>query len=92
VIKSFKHKGLEKYFTKGSKAGIRPEHAGRLRLVLARLHASREPRDMALPGLRLHALKGGHAGHWAVDISGNWRIVFRFEEHDVVEVDYLDYH
>lgn len=92
MIESFKHKGLEKFFLSGSKAGIRPEQAGRLRLILARLHAARVPKDMNLPGLRLHALKGELKGCWAVDVSGNWRLVFRFEGTDVVDVDYVDYH
>ena len=92
MIRSFKHTGLEKFFEKGSKARIRPEHAVRLRLILARLHAARGPRDMDLPGLRLHALKGKQKGSWAVEVSGNWRLVFRFEGTDVVGVDYVDYH
>lgn len=61
-------------------------------LILGRLDAAREPRDMNLPGLRLHALVGNHEGFWAVDVSGNWRIIFRFEGPDVTDVDYLDYH
>ena len=92
MIKSFKHKGLEKFFSSGRKAGIRPEHASRLRLILARLNVAIEPRDMALPGLRLHELKGKLKGLWAVDVSGNWRVLFRFEGEHVVDVDYDDYH
>ena len=92
MIKSFKHKGLEKFFLKGTKAGIKPEHAKRLRLILARLHASKVPKDMQLPGLRLHKLTGDLKGFLAVDVSGNWRIIFGFEEQDVVDVDYSDYH
>ena len=92
MINSFKHKGLEKYFSSGKKTGIRPEHAKRLRLILARLHAATEPRDMALPGLRLHELKGKLKGFWAVDVSGNWRVFFRFKGQDVFDVDYGDYH
>ena len=92
VIRSFRHKGLERFFCTGSKAGISPDHAARLRLILARLHASSLPKDMNLPGLRLHALSGDRKGRWAVDVSGNWRVVFRFEENDAFEVDYLDYH
>jgi proteic killer suppression protein len=61
-------------------------------LILARLDASAEPRDMNLPGLRLHPLKGRSKGAWAVDVSGNWRVVFRFEDRDAVDVDYTDYH
>jgi len=66
--------------------------SSRLRLILARLDASAEPRDMNLPGLRLHPLKGPLKGAWAVDVSGNWRVVFRFEGKDAVDVDYVDYH
>jgi proteic killer suppression protein len=92
MIKHFRHKGLAGFFETGSKAGIQAKHADRIRLILARLNASHEPRDMNLPGLRLHSLSGEYQGHWAVDVSGNWRIVFRFEGQDVIDVDYLDYH
>lgn len=80
------------FYETGSKAGIQAKHTDRIRLILARLNASHEPRDMNLPGLRLHSLSGEYQGYWAVDVSGNWRIVFRFEGQDVIDVDYLDYH
>jgi toxin HigB-1 len=92
VIKGWRHKGLRAFFETGKTSGIRPEHSNRLRLLLARLNASAEPRDMSLPGLRLHQLKGRLKGNWAVDVSGSWRVVFRFEGKDVFDVDYLDYH
>ncbi|MBI5193982.1 MAG: type II toxin-antitoxin system RelE/ParE family toxin [Nitrospirae bacterium] len=92
MIRSFKHKGLEKFYLTGSKAGITVDHAKRLRLILGRLDASHEPRDMNLPGLRLHKLTGSLEGYWGVEISGNWRVIFRFQEHAVWDVDYLDYH
>jgi proteic killer suppression protein len=92
MIQSFRHKGLRQFYESGSKAGIQAKHAPRLRLILGRLEASREPRDMNLPGLRLHPMSGNMDGFWAVDVSGNWRIVFRFEGPDVHDVDYLDYH
>ena len=92
MIKHFRHKGLAGFNETGSKAGIQAKHADRIRLILARLNASHEPRDMNLPGLRLHSLSGEYQGYWAVDVSGNWRIVFRFEVQDVIDVDYLDYH
>jgi proteic killer suppression protein len=92
MIKSFKHKGLEKFFVSGKMSGIRAEHAKRLRLTLARLSAARQPQDMALPGLRFHPLKGDLRGVFAVNISGNWRLIFRFEGEDAVDVDYVDYH
>jgi len=92
VIRQWRHKGLRAFFETGNTRGIRPEHVKRLRLVLARLDASAERRDMCLPGLRLHPLKGRLKGAWAVDVSGNWRVVFRFEGADAVDVDYVDYH
>lgn len=90
MILSFRHKGLADFFTEGALRGIRPEHARRLRLILARLHAATGPSDMNLPGLRLHRLKGALAGCYAVDVSGNWRVIFRFDGTDAAEVDYLD--
>lgn len=92
MIRSFRHKGLEKFFLTGKTSGIRADHAKRLRLILGRLAAARNPQDMALPGLRLHPLKGELKEFFAVNVSGNWRIVFRFQAQDVFDVDYLDYH
>lgn len=92
MIKSFKHKGLERYFRTGSSARIRNEHANRLRLILARLEASTEPKDMDLPGLKLHELKGRRKGTWSASVSGNWRVTFKFNGNDANDVDYEDYH
>ena len=92
MILGFKHKGLEKFFSKGIKSGIQAKHAERLRLILGRLNVSINPRDMALPGLNLHELKGARKGTWAVKVSGNWRVTFRFEGEDAADVDYEDYH
>jgi proteic killer suppression protein len=83
---------LEAYYSTGGKAGIHAKHAERLRLILVRLDAVHEPRDMNLPGLRLHKLTGRLKDFWAVDVSGNRRVIFRFEKQDAVDVDYLDYH
>lgn len=92
MIKSFRHDGIEAFFENGSKAGIQPAHAKRLRLQLSRLNASMGPADMNSPGWRLHALKGAMSGHWSVDVSGNWRLTFSFVGPDAILVDYLDYH
>jgi proteic killer suppression protein len=92
MIKSFRHKGLKQLYGTGSLQGVKPEHANRLRLILARLDASQTPQDMGLPGLNLHLLKGQYKGFWAVSVSGNWRVIFRFENANAVDVDYLDYH
>ena len=92
MIRSFKHKGLAKFFATGSKSGIHAQQAERLRLILGRLSAVAKPEDMGLPGLRLHPLKGTRKGTWAVWVSGNWRITFRFVGADAEVVDYEDYH
>jgi len=92
MIISFRHKGLKQFYETGSKAGIQARQAGRLRLILVRLDAAREPRDMNLPGLRLHPMSGDLAGYWSVSVSGNWRVIFRFEGQDACDVDCLDYH
>jgi toxin HigB-1 len=92
VIRGFAHKGLERFFRNGSKAGIQPSHAKRLRLILTVLNAAVAPGDMGLPGLDLHPLKGARAGLWSVSVSGNWRVTFRFEGRDAADVDYVDYH
>ncbi|WP_423908667.1 type II toxin-antitoxin system RelE/ParE family toxin [Candidatus Spongiihabitans sp.] len=92
MIRSFRHKGLAKFFETGNTAGIQNQHAKRLRLILGRLHVSIQPQDMGLPGLRLHALSGKRAGIWSVWVSGSWRITFRFENGHAETVDYEDYH
>jgi proteic killer suppression protein len=92
VIISFKHKGLEKFFLTGSKAGSQAAHSGKLRLILGRLNASTNPRDMNLPGLYLHELEGDRQGVWSVKVSGNWRVTFRFDGPDATVVNYEDYH
>ena len=92
MIKSFRHKGLEAFFRRGSKAGIKPVHADRLRLQLAKLDTAKSPEDMGLPGWRLHPLSGKLKDHWAVWADKNWRMTFKFDGGDAVLVDYQDYH
>lgn len=92
MIRGFRHKGLEAFFLRGSKAGIQPRHAAKLRLILSTLDAARRPSDLNAPGWRLHALQGQSLGLHSVTVSANWRIVFRFEGGSALDVDYLDYH
>lgn len=92
MIQSFKHKGLERFFLKGSKAGIQAKHATKLRLILGRLNSSTGPYDMDLPGLFLHSLSGGKDDIWSVRVSGNWRVTYRFIDGDAEIVNYEDYH
>ena len=92
MIQSFRHKGLESFFLKGSKAGIQPHHAGKLLIMLTMLDSARRPDDMNAPGWRFHLLTGNLAGHYSVTINGNWRMTFTFEGSDAELVDYQDYH
>jgi len=92
VIKSFRHKGVERFFRTGSKAGIQAAHASRLARQLAFLNCAKAPADMNIPGWNLHPLKGKLENHWSVSVSGNWRLTFVFENGDAVLVDYQDYH
>lgn len=92
MIRSFAHKGLEKFFLTGSKAGIQPRHANRIRLILAQLHQAQTVLDMDIPSLRLHELKGNRTNTWSVTVQANWRITFRFEDGDAEVVNYEDYH
>jgi proteic killer suppression protein len=92
MIKSFRHRGIERFFRSGSKAGIQAKHEARLRLQLGRLDAALSPIDMGLPGWNLHPLKGPLKGYWAVSVDGNWRLTFKFEGEDAILVDYQDYH
>jgi len=92
AIKGFRHKGLEQFFATGTKRGTQAIHADRLRLILGTLNAATTPMDMNLPGLGLHERHGGRKGTWAVKVSGNWRVTFRFTDKDAERVDYEDYH
>lgn len=92
MIKSFQHKGLERFFETGSKAGIQAVHAPKLGAMLRRLNEVTAARDMNLPGWGLHLLKGNLKGHYAVTVSGNWRMTFTFDGIDAILVDYQDYH
>ena len=92
MIKTFVHKGLEKFFLSGTKAGINPQHADKLSRQLVRLHHAAAPGDMNVLGWGLHPLQGKKAGQWSITVTGNWRLTFKFQGTDVVVVDYLDYH
>jgi proteic killer suppression protein len=92
MIRRFRHRGLKRLFEDDDQRGLNAQHVEKIARVLARLSRATEPGHMNLPGWRLHPLKGERAGFWSVTINGNWRIVFRFENGDVTDVDYLDYH
>ena len=92
MIKSFRHKGLEQLYYKGTKKGINPKHVNKILRILDRLDASVAATDMNLPGYNLHRLSGKESDIWSVWVSGNWRLTFKFEGEDVILVDYMDYH
>jgi proteic killer suppression protein len=92
VIKTFRHRGLKALFERGDPSNVRADQAGRIADVLAHLDRAQRPSDIDLPGYRLHRLKGDRKGVWSVSISGNWRIVFRFENGDAFDADLVDYH
>jgi proteic killer suppression protein len=92
VIRSFRHKGIERFYLTGSTSGIQAKHVGRLRLQLARLETASAPGDMGAPGWKLHPLKGRLKDHWAVSVDSHWRLTFIFEDGDAALVDYQDYH
>ena len=92
MIKSFKHKGLKKFFEKGDCSGIQSKHEKKLRLQLAALDTATIIEDMDLPGYNLHQLKGQRKDCWSIVVNDNWRITFEFEDGDVYIVNYEDYH
>ncbi len=92
MIKSFKHKGLEKFYLTGNKAGIQAQHAKRIILILAQLNQAKTVDDMNIPTLKLHGLKGKRKGTWSVKVQENWRITFQFMNGNAEIVNYEDYH
>jgi len=92
MITSFKHKGLKRLFETGDISGINPQHAERLRKILALLETSETIDDLDLPGLNLHKLKGKRKNTLAVTVSANWRVTFKLKNGDALEANYEDYH
>jgi proteic killer suppression protein len=92
MIRSFRHTGLEKFFLTGSKAGIQPVHAVKLRRQLTLLNTAKNANRMKIPGWDLHPLKGSLRDHWSIKVNGNWRVTFAFENENAILVDYQDYH
>ena len=92
MIDNFKHRGLKRLFEKGDRSKINPLHVDRIELILADLAAANKIEHLHRPGYRLHSLHGRLAGYYAVDVSGNWRLVFRFESGKATDIDLVDYH
>ena len=92
MIRSFRHRGLKRFYERGDRSLIRPDLHDRVEAMLAQLDVAGFPEAMRLPHYRLHALKGGRKGYWSVTVKANWRLVFRFENADVHDVELIDYH
>ena len=93
MIESIRHKGLRRLYDTGDRRDLKQDQVKRIRRILGILDTAVRIEDVdQLPGMRLHALKGDYAGFWSVSVSGNWRIVFRFEDGEVLDVDLVDYH
>ncbi|MFA7279660.1 MAG: type II toxin-antitoxin system RelE/ParE family toxin [Sterolibacterium sp.] len=92
MIKTFKHRGLERFFKKGDHRGIMAKSESRIERLLDRLDAVVRPEDMNIPGYKFHQLSGDREETYAVSVSGNWRITFRFDGQDAIDVDLEDYH
>ena len=92
MIRRIRHRGLKRMYERGDPSRVGPGIADRVALALADLDDARKPSDLDLPGYRLHPQKGDLNGYWSISISGNWRVIFRFEDGDVYDVDLVDYH
>jgi toxin HigB-1 len=92
MIRSFRHRGLKRLYERGDRGQIRADMLVKVENILAKLDTSNIPEKMDLPGHRLHPLKGDLKGFWAVTVRANWRIIWRFEGEDAVDVDLIDYH
>jgi proteic killer suppression protein len=92
MIKSFKHKGLKKYFESGISSGIQAKHQQKLRMQLTAIDTAQKIEDIDLPNFKLHSLKGNRAGVWSIAVNGNWRVTFEFTEGNAYILNYEDYH
>ena len=88
----FAHRGLRRFYERGDSSKLNPNHAKRIRQILSNLEYARAPRNLSRRGWRLHMLRGNRSGFWSVHVSGNWRIVFRFQDGEAVDIDLIDYH
>ncbi|MDE2934715.1 MAG: type II toxin-antitoxin system RelE/ParE family toxin [Chloroflexota bacterium] len=92
MIRSFRHRGLRRLYERGDSSRVPADQVQRIGVVFSHLDAARVPSDLALPGYRLHPLKGDLRHFWSISVSGNWRVIFRIEDGNVYDVDLVDYH
>ena len=92
MIASFRHKGLQRLYEDDDGRKLRADQLARIQDMLSHLDEAQKRSDLNLPGYRLHPLKGKRKDFWSMTVSGNWRIVFRFENGHAFDVDLIDYH
>ncbi|MGB7947551.1 MAG: type II toxin-antitoxin system RelE/ParE family toxin [Candidatus Binatia bacterium] len=92
MIQSFRHKGLSRLFVDGDRKRLPADMIEKIENILAVLSRAKVPSDLNLPGFRLHPLKGRLKGFWSVTVRANWRVIFRFRDGHVWDVDLIDYH
>jgi proteic killer suppression protein len=92
MIRSFKHRGLKRFYERDDRSGIRPDLVDTVERILTVLDSATTPQALDIPGYRLHPLKGDLKGFWSVTVRANWRIIFRFQDEDAFDVELLDYH
>ena len=93
AIKGWVHKGLREFFETGKTRGIQAAHAKKLETRLDALNSATRPEDMnVIPGWRFHEWQGGGKGTYSVNVDGNWRLTFQFEDGDAYVVNYEDPH
>ena len=92
MIKSFRHRGLQRLYERGDSSRINPTLVDKVETALGLLDVAETPEAVNLPGYRLHPLRGDLRGFWSIRVSGNWRLIFRFDDRDVCDVDLVDYH
>jgi proteic killer suppression protein len=93
MIGTIRHKALRQFFETGVAKGLPVDMASRLKRMLSAMHAAEEVEQLGtIPGWRLHPLKGGRQGQWSLSVSGNWRLVFSWQDGVANDVDFVDYH
>ena len=92
MIRSFRSKALRRLFEANDPRGLPADQISRIENRLLSLDAALSADDMNIAGFGFHRLVGGLKGYFAVKVTGNWRIIFRFEDGEAFDVDHIDYH
>ncbi len=92
MIKDWRHKGLRDFFKTGNTKGIQAKHKNKLQKQLSILNIVKCAEEIVVPSWKLHPLQGNFKGYYAITVSANWRLTFKFEDEDVILLNYQDYH